>query len=118
MKEYLTNKKKLQIPNDRDKQTRVDKIDNIQLINLGRGGEKFEEIGTNKMIEAGTRVMVRRVPYREVDPIEVQYNQNQNSLTKLKAKISERRNDGDDFNITDVLDEIDKEQQEQIDNEY
>jgi len=29
MKDFLTNKKKLQIPTDRDKQTRVDKIDRI-----------------------------------------------------------------------------------------
>lgn len=29
MKEFLTNRKKLQIPTDRDRQTRVDKIDRI-----------------------------------------------------------------------------------------
>ena len=36
------------------------------------------------MIEANTKVMVRRLPMREMEPMEVQYNQMNNGLTKLK----------------------------------
>ena len=34
MKEFLTAKKKLQVPTDRDKTVRPEKIDRIQLINV------------------------------------------------------------------------------------
>ena len=61
---------------------RADKIDRILLINL----DKDEEITEKQMIEANTKILVRRMPMKKMDPIEVSYNQMKNSLTKLKDK--------------------------------
>ena len=38
------------------------------------------------MIEANTKILVRRMPMKEMEPIKVSYNQMNNSLTKLKDK--------------------------------
>ena len=49
---------------------RADKIDRILLINL----DKDEEITEKQMIEANTKILVRRMPLKKMDPIEVSYN--------------------------------------------
>lgn len=139
MKEFLTAKKKLQVPNDRDKINRPEKVDRIQLINVDNSAAtnvglsslnepsvmvqgqlqsllqnslqlNTENVATaskwftsevplghstlmnakmrelmaatgrveitdeSAMIEANTKVMVRRVPYKEWEPIELDYH--------------------------------------------
>ena len=58
------------MPNDRDRQTKIDKLDKIMLINLDRGGEEILD-KTDEMIEANTKVLIRRVPMKEMEPIEL-----------------------------------------------
>ena len=90
-KDFLVRKKKLQMPTERDRATKADKLDNVILVNLDRGGEEIEDKSGN-LIEANTKVMVKRLPMRVHSPIEKSYNQMQNSLTKIKEE--RRKNNG------------------------
>ena len=56
-KDFLVKKKKLQMPTDRDKATKPDKLDKIILINLDKGGEEIVDKSGN-LIEANTKVVV------------------------------------------------------------
>ena len=71
------------MPTDRDRATKPDKLDKIILLNLDKGGEEIIDKSGN-LIEANTKVIVRRLPMKELDPIELSYNQMNNSLTKMK----------------------------------
>jgi uncharacterized protein YoaH (UPF0181 family) len=82
-KDFLVKKKKLQMPTDRDRATKADKLDKIILLNMDKGGEEIID-KSGYLIEANTKVVVRRLPMKELDPVELSYNQMQNSLTKIK----------------------------------
>lgn len=73
------------MPTERDRATKADKLDKVILINLDRGGEEIVDKSGN-LIEANTKVVVKRLPMREHSPIEKSYNQMQNSLTKIKEE--------------------------------
>lgn len=114
LKQFLTQKKKLQIPSEKDKRDRPEKVDRIQLINLdtsARGNssqiipmhlrelqqmvesqqaDKLKGLTIHKMkdliqpgeieiaekggvIEPNTKVIVRRLPLKEYEPIELEY---------------------------------------------
>lgn len=73
-KDFLVKKKKLTLPTDRDRATKPDKLDKIILINMDKGGEEIVDKSGN-LIEANTKVIVRRLPMKELDPIELSYNQ-------------------------------------------
>ena len=62
------------MPTDRDRATKADKIDKTILINLDRGGEEIID-KSGILIEANTKVVVKRLPMREHSPIEKSYNQ-------------------------------------------
>jgi len=81
MKE-LHRRKKIHLNTEKDKLTRVEKIDNVQLLNLDKGGQEITE--KSEMIEANTKILVRRLPMKIVEPMLVNYNQMNNSLTKYK----------------------------------
>lgn len=50
----------------------MDKVDKILLINLDKNGEEITE--NSGMIEANTKILVKRLPMRELEPLEVDYN--------------------------------------------
>ena len=80
---YLNKRKKIQL--DKEKTTRpdkIDKVDKILLINIDKSGEEITE--NSGMIDANTKILVKRLPMRELVAIEVDYNQMSNSLTKIK----------------------------------
>lgn len=62
------------MPTERDRATKADKLDNVILVNLDKGGEEIEDKSGN-LIEANTKVMVKRLPMRVHSPIEKSYNQ-------------------------------------------
>jgi hypothetical protein len=51
---------------------KMDKVDKILLINLDKNGEEITE--NSGMIEANTKILVKRLPMRELEPLEVDYN--------------------------------------------
>ena len=79
----LNQKKKISLNTEKDKILKPDKIDRIQLLNLDKD---CEEINEKEMIEANTKILVKRLPMKLIDPIQVSYNQMNNKLTKLKDK--------------------------------
>jgi hypothetical protein len=50
---------------------------------MDKGGEEIIDKSGN-LIEANTKIIVRRLPMKELDPIELSYNQMNNKLTKKK----------------------------------
>ena len=81
MKE-LSHRKKIHLNTDMDKLKRSDKIDNIQLINLDKNGQEIND--KSEMIEANTKILVKRLPMKILEPMEVSYNQMNNPFTKYK----------------------------------
>jgi len=71
MKE-LNHRKKIHLNTEKDKLTRIEKIDHVQLLNLDKGCQEITE--KSDMIEANTKILVKRLPMKIVDPILVQYN--------------------------------------------
>lgn len=81
MKE-LNRRKKIHLNTEKDKLTRIDKIDNVQLLNLDKNLEEITD--KSEMIEANTKILVKRLPMKMMESMEVSYNQMNNSLTKFK----------------------------------
>jgi hypothetical protein len=81
MKE-LNQRKKIHLNTEKDKLTRIEKIDNVVLLNYDKGCAEITD--SKEMIEANTKIIVRRLPMKELDPILVSYNQMNNTLTKYK----------------------------------
>ena len=79
----LNQKKRISLITEKDRILRADKIDRIQLLNLDKD---CEEINEKQMIEANTKILVKRMPMKVMDAISVSYNQMNNKLTKLKDK--------------------------------
>ena len=71
MKE-LHRRKKIHLNTEKDKLTRVEKIDNVQLLNLDKGSQEITE--KSEMIEANTKILVKRLPMKVVEPMLVHYN--------------------------------------------
>ena len=68
--DFLINRKKFKLQTDK---IRAEKQDKLQLINLDQGGQEITE---KCMIEANTKVVIRRLPMKvsEAPVIEVEYN--------------------------------------------
>lgn len=52
------------------------------ILNLDKNNEEITE--KSDMIEANTKILVKRLPMKLVEPIQVHYNQMDNNLTKFK----------------------------------
>jgi hypothetical protein len=61
MKE-LSNRKKIHLNTEKDKLTRYEKIDQIQILNLDKNNEEITE--KSEMIEANTKILVKRLPMK------------------------------------------------------
>ena len=71
---YLNQRKKIQLEKERTtRPDKIDKVDKILLINLDKNGEEITE--NSGMIEANTKILVKRLPMRELEALEVDYNQ-------------------------------------------
>lgn len=71
MKE-LNKRKRIHLNTEKDRLTRFDKIDSIQLLNLDKNNEEICD--KSEMIEANTKILVKRLPMRMLEPMEVSYN--------------------------------------------
>lgn len=71
MKE-LSKRKNIHLNTERDRLMRFDKIDHIQLLNIDKNYEEITD--KSEMIEANTKILVKRLPMRILDTIMVSYN--------------------------------------------
>ena len=68
----LNKYKKIAINNQKDIISKADKIDRIRLINLNKNNEEIT--AESAMIEADTKILVIREPWKKLDAIMVEYN--------------------------------------------
>lgn len=79
---------------------------------MDKGGEEIIDKSGN-LIEANTKIIVRRLPMKELDPIELSYNQMNNKLTKKKElrRLGLDKSGIDNLSIDEKSEQLDEQDQ-------